>query len=148
MLWHTSEFWHIPHSVFSDICWYIQSYSALLRHTHKYWGIFRLIQAYTAPCVTLVYSQPCHILSPGIFRTGCLFKTLWVADQAYSELWHRASFSQIQTYSELSAALAYAETWHIRILEYSEPFHNCIPTHIQNPAIFTKSYEYSELWHI
>ena len=36
---------------------------------------FRLIEAYSAPCVTLAYSQPCHNLSPGIFRTGG-FKTL------------------------------------------------------------------------
>ena len=32
-------------------------------------------QAYLAPCVTLAYSQPCHILSPSLFRTKGLFKT-------------------------------------------------------------------------
>ena len=49
----------------------IKAYSHILRH---YQGIFRLIKAYSTPCVTLAYSKPCHILSPvkhwpGIFRT-------------------------------------------------------------------------------
>ena len=39
-----------------------------------------------------------------------------------------------QPFSEPCATLAYAETWHTRILEYSESFHNCILTHIQNPV--------------
>ena len=39
-------------------------------------NIIRLIQAYLAPCVTLIYSQTCHIPSPGIFRTRVIFKTL------------------------------------------------------------------------
>ena len=51
----------------------IKAYSSILRH---YYGIFRLIQAYSAPCVSLTYLQPCHILSPCIFRTRGLFKTL------------------------------------------------------------------------
>ena len=33
-------------------------------------------------------SSTCHILSPCIFRTGSLFKTLWNVDQAYSESWN------------------------------------------------------------
>ena len=45
----------------------IKAYSRILRH---YQGIFRLIQAYSALCVTIAYSQPSHILSPGICRTG------------------------------------------------------------------------------
>ena len=51
----------------------IKACSRILRHQ----GTFRLIQAQSAPCVTLTYLQPCHILSPGIFGTGVLFKTLW-----------------------------------------------------------------------
>ena len=62
-----SEFWHIRHT---GICRHIQSYSVLLRH----------IQAYSVPCVTLAYSKPCNIQSPGIFRSGSLFKTLRKVD--------------------------------------------------------------------
>ena len=66
--------------VFSGICQHIQSYSAsiILWQIHSYWDI---IQAYSAPCITLAYSRPCHILSPGIFRTGVVLKTLWNVDQ-------------------------------------------------------------------
>ena len=109
---------------------------------------FLLIQAYSAPCVTLAYSQTCHILSPDIFKTKGSFKSLWNVDQAYLEPCRGALFSHIQAYSEPCATLAYAETWHTRILEYPELFHNRIPMNIQNPVIFTKIYKYSELWHI
>ena len=87
-----------------------------------------LIQAYSAPYVTLAYSQPCHILSPGIFTTRGLFKTLSNVDQAL--------IAQ-RLHTQKPATLG--------ILEYSEPFPNCIPTHIQDPIIFTEIYEYSEL---
>ena len=86
---------HIKNS-FSGICQHIQSYSALLRHIH------------------IEHSQPCHILSPGIFRLGGLLKTLWNVDQVYSEPCHEALFSHIQARSEPCAMLAYAETWHIQ----------------------------------
>ena len=33
-----SEFWHIQFSIFSGICRHIQWYSALLRHSHRYWA--------------------------------------------------------------------------------------------------------------
>ena len=52
---------------FSGMYCHIQSYSASLRHIHAYWDI-------------RLYSQPCYILSPGMFRTGYLFKTLWNVD--------------------------------------------------------------------
>ena len=55
-----------------------------------------------------------HILSPSIFRTRGLFKTLWNIDQAYSEPCHRALFSYILVYSEPCGMLAYTETWHTR----------------------------------
>ena len=57
----------------------MQAFSSILsvmKHINAYWSIFRLIQAYSGACVTLAYSQPCHILNPGIFRTGGTFKTL------------------------------------------------------------------------
>ena len=53
----------------SGICHHIQSYLALLKDIHAYWGTFRLILTYSAICITFAYSQPCHILSHGIFRT-------------------------------------------------------------------------------
>ena len=70
------------------------------------------VQAYSAPFVILAYSQPSHILSPGIFRIRGLFKTLWNIDEAYSEPFHRVLFSHIQAYSEPYTKLAYAETWY------------------------------------
>ena len=78
-----SGFSHIQNSIYSGICRHIQAYSALLSHIHAYWGI---IKAYSAPCKTLTYSQPCHITNPDIFRTAGIFKTLWNFDQAYSEI--------------------------------------------------------------
>ena len=84
------EFWYIQNSVYSGICRHIQEYLALLMH----------IQAYSAPYVTLSYSQSCHILSPGIVARGGMFKTLWNFDQAYSEPCHRTVYSGIvQAYS-------------------------------------------------
>ena len=96
---------------YSIIFSFIQAYPLILRHCKD---ISRLIRAYSAPFVILAYSHSCHILNPGIFRTGSLFKALWNVDQTYSELCHRASFSHIQAYSEPCATLAYTETWHIR----------------------------------
>ena len=105
-------------------------------------GILRLILVFSASCVNLVYSKPCNILSPSIFRTEGLLKTLWRDDQAYSEPCHRALFRHIQNfvqhlYTQQSGSNI------LGILEYSEPFHNCTLTHIQNPLILTKIYEYS-----
>ena len=77
--------------VFSSIiktCYMFTSIATLTTH----------IQAYSAPCVTLTYLQPCHVQNPGIFRTGGLIKTLWNIDQAYFEPCHRALFSHNQTY--------------------------------------------------
>ena len=95
------------------------------------------IQAYSASCVTLVYSQPCHILSPGIFRTKGIFKTLWNVYQAYSEPCHRSIFRHIQN---LSKFLHTQKPGILRILEYSEPFHDCVLTHVQNPVIFIQKF--------
>ena len=97
-------------SAYSIIFSILKGYSLILRH--YYYGIFRVIQAYSSPFVILPYSQPYHILSPGIFRIRGLFKTLWNIDEAYSEPFHRVLFSHIQAYSEPYAKLAYAETWY------------------------------------
>ena len=101
-----SEFWHIQHSVFSGICRHIQLYSALLRHIDAFHAYWHIIMAYSASCVTLIYSQSYHMLSPSIYRAGG--ETLRNVDQAYSESSH------IQAYSEPCATLAYSETWHTR----------------------------------
>ena len=130
-------------TVFFGIRRHIQSYSALLRHIHSYWDIIKA--SYSAPFVTLAYSKPWHVLSPGIFRTGGLFKALWNVDQTYSEPCHSPSFGHIQAYLK---PCAMQKPDILGILEYSEPFHNYILTYNQNPVIFTKIYEYSELWHI
>ena len=60
-------------TVYSCICRHIQTYyKGIFTHTE---ALLRLIQAYS-PFVTHAYSQPCHILSPGIFKTGVILKTL------------------------------------------------------------------------
>ena len=97
--------------VYSIILSVIEAYSRKLRH---YLGIFRLIQAYSAPCVTLAYSRPSHTLNSNIFRTVDLLKTQWNFDQVYLEPCHRALYSNIQAYSEPRAMFLYAETWHTR----------------------------------
>ena len=67
-----------------------------------------------------LYSQPSHILSPGIFRIRSLFKTLWNVDQEYSEPCHGALFSHIQAYPEPCTLLAwcrnltYLQSWNIQ----------------------------------
>ena len=89
----------------------ILAYSALcfFRYIPACSVILSIIQAYSGACIHLAYSQPCHILSPDIFRTGGLFKTLENIDQAYSQPCHRALFSHIQAYSEPYAMLAYVK---------------------------------------
>ena len=47
----------------SDKCRIIKAYSSILRY---FKDIFRLIQAYSAPCVILAYWQHFHISSPSI----------------------------------------------------------------------------------
>ena len=107
--------WHVQNSgIFSTL--FFQINPGIFNHIQGYWGMFthietllRYIQAYSAPCTTLAYLQHCHILSPDIFRTEALFKTLWNDHQAYSEPCHGALFSHIQASSEPCAMLTYAE---------------------------------------
>ena len=58
--------------------------SSILKH---YQGIFWIIKAYSAPCVIFAYLQTCHDLSPGIYRTESIFKTIWIFYQAYRIYW-------------------------------------------------------------
>ena len=110
--------------------------------------LLRHIQAYLVLFVTLAYSQPIHILSPGIFRTRgpevylkpCETLTRHIQNPAIGH--HSAILWNIQNHMQ---RLHMQKPDIIGILEYSEPFDNDILTYIQNPAIFTKIYEYSEL---
>ena len=60
--------------------------------------IFSQYVAYLEPCVTLAYSEPCHVQNPGIFRTQNVLKTL----------------SRHMAYSERCVTLAYGEPCHIQ----------------------------------
>ena len=66
-------FMHIQ--TFSSIFSIIKAYSCRLRHKYD---IFRFIQAYLEPWVSLAYSQPSLIPSFAIFRTEGIFRTLFV----------------------------------------------------------------------
>ena len=108
--------------------WHIHN-SGILTTFFIYSGIFRLIQAYSEPCVTLTYSQPCHIPSPGIFRIRGIFKSLWNYDQACWE----PSYSQNSLFRHYSTILRHMQTFCnsqiCRNLAYLE---SC---NIQNPSI-------------
>ena len=100
----------------------IQTYSRIFM---SYSEIFRHFVAYLELCVTLEYSDPCHIQNPGIFRTQGIFRTLSRHTLAYSERFVR---------------LAYWEPCHIqnfgifRILAYLGPeaySESCLFSHIQ-----------------
>ena len=113
----------------------VKAYSRILRH---YLGIFKLIEAYSALCVTLTYSQRCDILNPGIFRPEGYLKS-------YEKLTRHIQNPVIEHYSvilryiqNLKQCLHTQKAGILGVLEYSEPFHNCILRHIQNPVISTK----------
>ena len=57
------------------------------------------IVAYLEPCVTLAYSEPCHIQNPGIFKIQDIFRTL---------------SRHILAYSEYCATVAYSKPCHIQ----------------------------------
>ena len=67
----------------------------LLRYIQPYCHI----AAYLELCVTLVYSEPCHVQNPGIFRTYDTFRTL---------------SRHILAYSEQCVTIAYWEPCHIQ----------------------------------
>ena len=85
-----------------SFCFFVffQVSAGIFNHIQHYWGIFmhietllRYIVAYSGilntlcnPCILItVPSQPCHILSPSMFRGKGLFKTPWNVGQTYSE---------------------------------------------------------------
>ena len=121
---------------YSAFC-FLQVYASIFNHIQRFWGILthietllRHIQAYSAPCGTLAYSQPCHILNPSIFSIGGLFKP-------YETLTRHIHSTAIGHYStifrhiqNLAQNLHTQKTCMIGILEYSELFPNCIPTYI------------------
>ena len=76
----------------------IQTYSGLFTFYLRLFT-FSHIVAYLEPCVTLAYSEPCHIQNPGIFRTQDIFRTL---------------SRHILAYSECCVTLAYWVPWHIQ----------------------------------
>ena len=61
----------------------IQAHSGIIRHIQE---LFRHIQAYSQPCVTLAYFGPWYIQNSKIFRTRSIFRTLAHSkSKAYSE---------------------------------------------------------------
>ena len=115
---------HIQNSgIFSNL--FFQVHARIFKHDQSYLGIFthiktvlRQIQSYSAPFVTLAYSQLC--VSPSIYKTKGLFKTLWNNDQAYSVPYNKALFTSIQAYSEslcnvyIHRNFAYSKSWNIQ----------------------------------
>ena len=80
----------------NDLALLYDKYSepCLLSKIQTYLGLFTFylrlftfshIVAYLEPCVTLAYSEPCHIQNPGIFRTQDIFRTLSRHDLVHSE---------------------------------------------------------------
>ena len=127
-------------------------------------ALLRHIQAYSAPCVAITYSQSCHILSPGISRTRVIFKTMRKFDKTYSEPCHRtvylALFCHVQTYSASYVTLSFAETCHIwnpgifsTLMHIQKSFMRtrkdkyCVTLEIQNLGILT-ILKYWGLWHL
>ena len=173
-----SEFWHIQNSVYSGIFRHIQGYSALWRHIHAYWRIFK---AYSG-----LFRHIHHPLQPLYIHNIVIFRALtYLQPEAYSELCEtltrhiqnpaivrtfRTVFPGIiQPYSDIFRTLCNA--YICRNLAYLESCNIQNPSliaswvHFQNPVKFTKIgkpcvtleiqnpgiltfLEYWQLWHI
>ena len=73
----------------------IQTDFGTFRHNQAYPGI---INAYSKPCVTLAYLEPCYIQNPNIFKIRNIFRTLVYSEPPlYSKLWHIQNQRLIQT---------------------------------------------------
>ena len=120
---------------------YISTYSRIFRIA--YWE-FRSIPAYSAPFVTLAYSQPYHIPSQGVFRTGDVFRTVYSGIiQSYSGI------SRTLCNAYLCRNLIYSESWNFQnpsIISSRRIFKTvlftkigkpCLTQEIQNPDILT-----------
>ena len=87
----------------------------------SYSDIFSHVVAYVEPCITLAYSEPCHIQNAGIFRTRDIFRT---------------QSRHVLVYSEHYVTLAYWEPCDIqnstifRLLAYSEPYQTSKMEHL------------------
>ena len=81
----------------------IQAHSGIIRHIQE---LFRHIQAYLEPCVTLTYLKLWYIQNPDMFRTRSIFRTL-----TYSQPWYIHNLAKFRT-------LAYSKSE-----AYSEPCH-------------------------
>ena len=101
------------------------------------------IQAYSAPCVILAYSQLCHILNPDIFRTGGLFKILWNVNQTYSG---PSTKGILQAYLDIFRILGNA--YIRRTLAYLESWNSQNPSVIGSRRIFRTLSYYENLLNI
>ena len=103
---------YVSKQTYSEPCLFlqIQTYSGIFM---SYSNIFSHIVAYSEPCITLAYSETCHIQNSGIFRTQDIFRTLSAHIVAYSE--------------------------HCRTLTYAEPCHIQNLGNIQNPRYIQDS---------
>ena len=62
----------------------IQTGFGTFRHNQAYPGI---TQAYSKPCVTLIYLEPWYIQNPNIFKIRIIFRTLeYSKSKAYSDI--------------------------------------------------------------
>ena len=100
----------------------VQHYKGIVTHNET---LLRNIQAYSGIFSTLALSQPCHIPSPGIFRTRDIFKPCETLTRPFKDpAIVRTVYSVIiQPYSDIFSTLcnacicrklAYSECWTIR----------------------------------
>ena len=108
-----------------SLSWYVQTYSTyILMHIMT---LLRKIQAYSGIFSTLfnlAYSQPCHLLRPGIFRIRIIFKTETLTEHIQNPASIRTVYSGIiQSYSDIFRTLynchkcrnlAYSRLWNIQ----------------------------------
>ena len=118
------------------IVWYIFRILPIIVNSDiftSYSDIFSHIVAYLKFCVTLAYSEPCHIQKPGIFRTQVIFRTL---------------SRHILAYSEHCIILTHWEPCHIQNFgicstwAYSE---SCLFSHIQAYSTIFNNDKYSNI---
>ena len=126
--------------IYAGIFNHIQHFMTYSRMTMHYEGIFRLIEAYKASSVTLVYPQSTCIPSRCIFTTGGISKTLWknTLFRHYLDI-----FGHIQDLFE-SFHMSQPAMW--EILEYSEFFPNCIPTQFRTLSHLLKQVNPLQPW--
>ena len=115
------------------------TYSIIFSINKTHSRISRLIQAYSVPCVALAYSQPCHSLSPGIFRTASLFKNLSNVEQAYSDPCHSALSAIFRHIQNLVKRLYMQKLWIFWLPQSHEKKIVSTENMILLPCIFDKA---------